>query len=145
MEQQQIPIRSSPPAQERYVGQGIADPSPIRHGGQLHVFATSRGNIVHLTGEPLTPFQSLHGATVPFAVEVEGQLMVLAQRNTGGRRQPVLSRVELQTPNTRPSWRPLLKGLEEVGTCTSPVLGPHPHGGWLMLCVEEREPTGYAP
>ena len=144
VEQQSIPVRSSPPAMERYVGQGVADPAPIRIDGALHVFVTSRGNIAHLTGDPLTEHARLGGATVPFPVLIDEQLHVLAQRTVNGRRQPVLTKVDLKQPGKRPTWRPLVD-LGERQSCTSPVMGPHPDGGWLLLCVEERTPTGYQP
>ena len=145
VEQLSVPIRSSPPPTEHFVGQGVADPAPIRIAGVLHVFATSRGNIVHLTGDPLQVLATLNGATVPFPVMVDGSLLLLAQRSVEGRRQPVTARIDLGNPNKRVSWKPMLP-MEGLRSCTSPVMGPHPtDGGWLLLCVEERTPTGYKP
>jgi hypothetical protein len=140
-----VPIRSSPPPTERFIGKGIADPAPIRIDGQLHVFATSQGGIIHLAGEPLVAQSTFGGATVPFPVLIDGQLHLLAQRAVNGRRQPVLTRLDLTTPDRRPTWRPLLE-LGELASCTSPVMGHHPATSeWLLLCVEERAPTGYQP
>ncbi|MFT5686844.1 MAG: hypothetical protein ACI8RZ_007801, partial [Myxococcota bacterium] len=130
---------------EHFVGHGVADPAPIRIEGTLHVFATSRANILHLTGEPLEARATLSGATVPFPILIDGELHLLAQQAVNGRRQPVLARLNLTTPNRRPTWRPLLP-MGDLAACTSPVMGRHPTTGeWLLLCVEERAPTDYRP
>ncbi|MDG1482907.1 MAG: hypothetical protein P8R54_25170 [Myxococcota bacterium] len=138
---QSIPIRSSDPGVERFSEQGLADPSPIRVNGKLHVFATYRGNIVHLTGEPLQHHVTINGATVPFPVEIDGEVMLLGQKLLSGRRSPVISRdilapLEPGEHSRKPSWKALLP-MDDLRVCASPVLGPDPAGGWILFCVEE--------
>jgi hypothetical protein len=135
-----ISIRSSNPGTERFSEKNLADPSPIRVDGQLHVFATYRGNIAHLTGDPLQHHININGATVPFPVEIDGEVMLLAQKLINGRRQPVISR-DILSPlrpdehSRKPSWRALLP-MDDMKVCASPVLGPDPAGGWILFCVE---------
>ncbi len=129
-----VSIRSADPVTVRFEGAGLADPSPVRHDGQLHVFATSGDDVLHLAGDPLVPVERLSGVTVPFALVFEDRLTLLAQQKRDGRRQPVIS----QHDGTGWSpWRALLD-LHSLHNCTSPVMGPHPAGGWVALCVEER-------
>lgn len=132
-----VSIRSASPVTVRWQGAELADPSPIRHDGELHVFATAGRDVLHLAGEPLAEVERLPDVTVPFALLFRDRLTLLAQRRHSGRRQPMIS----QHDGTGWSdWRPLLD-LHSLHNCTSPVMGPHPSGGWVALCVEERRPA----
>ena len=129
-------IRSSPPAVTRLVAEGLADPSPVRFGGELLLFATQVPDAVVLAaGEPLAIRQRFPGVTVPFALEVDGALWLLAQGVVGGRRQPVVA--TSADGRTWSDWAPMID-MGRLQSCTSPVMGPDPAGaGWLMFGVEE--------
>ncbi len=129
-----VSIRSASPVIVRWQGAELADPSPIRHDGVLHVFATAGRDVLHLAGEPLAEVERLPGVTVPFALRFRDQLTLIAQRRHSGRRQPVISQHDGAGWS---AWRPLVD-LHSLHNCTSPVMGPHPAGGWVLLCVEER-------
>jgi hypothetical protein len=119
------------------------DPSPVRFGGQDMVFLTTSGRqIEQWSMDPPQRLQSWGGVTVPFAAEVQGELWLLAQQDQGGRRQPVVARSS--DGRSFSSFRPVLDR-DSVGSCTSPVLGPHPAGGWVLLCVEEPPPPRQSP
>ena len=138
------PLRSAPPPQTRYAAPAIADPSPVRLDGTLHVFVTHNFNILHLKGEPLRPHGSILGANVPFPVVwPDGSLRLLAQTARSRTREPVLAVYDPHTERslTEPltlDWQPVLgAAMDGLDSCTSPVMGHSPAGGWLLLCVEE--------
>lgn len=134
-------LRSSPPAQERLRGPGLADPSPVRFHGELLLFATAHPEaVVEAAGDPLAQIGRFSGVTVPFAREVpvgEGsELLLLAQAVLDGRRQPVRS-LSADGRNWS-AWSPVLDPAPP-GSCTSPVLGAL-SDGWMLACVEEPGP-----
>ncbi|MEC7986716.1 MAG: hypothetical protein VX278_16230 [Myxococcota bacterium] len=138
-----IPIRSSNPGKDRYLGYGLADPSPVYFNGELHLFATQDMHIVHAKGNPLRGVMTHPGkndifnfASVPFALSVGDELWLTAQANINGRRIPVLSKTKDALHWSR--WKPIGNIPKAIRNCTSPVLGPHPKGGWLLLCIEEK-------
>lgn len=131
-------LRSSPPAQARLLGEGLADPSPARFRGEILLFATAHpDSVVVAAGEPLAEIARFPGVSVPFArvIAREGaeELLLLAQAALDGRRQPVLSR----SADGR-SWSPWQRVIDlgARGSCTSPVLGKLVDG-WMLACVEE--------
>lgn len=134
-----VPVRSAPPARTWLSRDQLADPAPIRIDGVLHLFLTHRGNILHLRGEPLVEVGKIMGANVPFPVWRGDTLQLLAQSMRDGRQQPVIATVDPSGAggNHHPSWQPVVE-LGTLASCTSPVMGPHPDGGWLLACVEER-------
>ncbi|NOY24838.1 MAG: hypothetical protein GXP62_03105, partial [Oligoflexia bacterium] len=143
------PVRSSPPAQTRFSGSFVVDPAPVRVDGALHLFLTQAGSVIHLAGEPLAVRHRLPGVTVPYALQVDGQLLLVAQAVVQGRRQPVIATVSQDALESRPgvlalNWRPVVQ-LGPLSSCTSPVLGPSPAGGWLLLCVEETSDSSARP
>lgn len=143
------PIRSSPPPTTRFVAQHVVDPAPVRIGGELHLFLTQGADLLHLAGEPLTERHRLPGVTVPFALALDGQVLLLAQAPLGGRRQPVMATLDadqLAGPpgDLVPTWQAVVD-LGPLRSCTSPVMGPSPAGGWLLLCVEEPGVDGRQP
>ena len=122
-----MPIRSSNPGVERLTGYGLADPSPVFFQDELQLFATQDMHIIHAKGNPLRTIMTHPGkndifnhASVPYAFTVEEELWLVAQGNINGRRIPVLAKT-----TDALHW-------------TSPVLGPDPKGGWLLLCIEEK-------
>ena len=132
------PIRSSHPGTTQIIGENIADPAPIRFGGQLHLFATSNAHIFHATGEPLqrvAEHNTLNQAAVPHAVIIDDALWLVAQKNMGGKRVPV--RAISQDAQIWSQWKPLVTLPEGQRNCTSPVLGADPAGGWILFCIEE--------
>ena len=138
-----IPIRSSNPGLERYLGYGLADPSPVYFQNELHLFATQDMHIVHAKGHPLRGVMTHPGkndifnhASVPFALTVDDELWLVAQGNIQGRRIPVLAKSSDALHWTR--WIPIGNIPKKMRNCTSPVLGPDPKGGWLLLCIEEK-------
>lgn len=139
LDQRPMRVRSSPPATTRYTAPAIADPSPVEFGGQLWVFLTSGHNaVVQLGGAPLAEVARFPGVTVPFALEADGELWLLAQQLREGRRQPVRAR---SADGRRFSpFEPLLAP-GQVGSCTSPVLG-RSGDEWILLCVDEDAPPG---
>lgn len=134
-----VAVRSAPPGVTRYAAPQIADPSPLWFRGQLLVFLTEgHSAVVQLAGEPLAVVGRFPGVSVPFALEVDGELWLLAQQLRDGRRQPVRAR----SPDGRSfgPFEPLLPP-DAVGDCTSPVLG-RSGGTWHLLCVEEPRAGG---
>ena len=137
------PVRSSNPGTTRYEGPRIADPSPVRFNGELYVFLTQNGAIIQLQGEPLKPVprtrhtnKHFNGVTVPFATIYKEQLMLVVQKNIGGRRVPAYS---LSTDGKNWSnWQPIAEIPKQIQACSSPVVGPNPAGGWVMMCIEEK-------
>ncbi len=128
-------VRSSPPPQDRLALAGATDPSPVRFAGQLHLFLTTGGRRVeHWAGEPLARVATWDEVTVPFATVIADELWLVAQRATPPR-TPVVSR----STDGR-SWSPFVPVVETARACTSPVVGPHPRGGLVLLCVEESAP-----
>ncbi len=134
-----VRIRSAPPGRDWLEGPGITDPSAVVFGGQLHLFVSVLGRgVVHHAGEPLREVQAWGRVQVPQAVVVEDQLWVVAQARIQARRQPVLARS--LDGRTFSAWEPLLPE-GQIEHCTSPVLGPSPSGGFVLLCVAEQPPT----
>jgi hypothetical protein len=148
-----LTLRSAPPATVRFAAAGIADPSPVRVDGALHVFATTRRRgavfeVLHLAGEPLEVMARYPDVAVPFArLDAAGDVVLLVQKQLHSKRQPVrvtLPAAELgqrsQQPRS-PRWEPLLSRaqLDPLQSCTSPVVGPNPAGGLVLLCVEELD------
>jgi len=115
-------------------GMHVADPSPVRFKDQLHVFISGRGRVSHLTGSPLAEVKKFAGVTVPFAFVASESLNLIVQGNINGSRQPMMA-----TSSDGRQWsdfRPLIAELD-VGTCTSPVIGPL-GDQWLLMCAQER-------
>lgn len=140
-------VRAVPPGAVQLSAVGLADPSPVRFGGELLVFATVYPHAVKgYAGEPLAQFTSMAGLTVPFATVVGDELWLLAQRNVSGGRRPVLARSTDGRSFGKAS--PIDLGAAAPRSCTSPVLGPTPDG-FVLLCVEETKastaPAGGAP
>ncbi len=129
-------VRSTPPPTERLALASVTDPSPARFKGELLLFLTAAGQVQLWAGEPLRLRRSWKGVTVPYAVAVGDELWLYAQAAGPRGRRPVVSR-----STDGHAW----SGFDEVlpasteGSCTSPVMGPHPKGGWLLLCVEESQ------
>lgn len=133
-----VQIRSAPPGRTWLEGPGITDPSVVTFGGQQHLFVSVLGRgVVHHTGDPLVEVQAWGQVQVPQAVVVDDELWLVAQARIRARRQPVLARS--QDGQDFSSWQPVLPE-GEIEHCTSPVLGPSPAGGFVLLCVEERPP-----
>ena len=136
------PIRSSNPGMERVSGYGLADPSPVRFKGELHLFATKDLHILHKSGPQLQTVTVHPGmndiffwASVPHASVVEEEIWLVAQTNIGGRRIPVFSKT--QDGYNWSKWDQFVEVPKGMKNCTSPVLGSHPKGGWILLCIEE--------
>ena len=130
-------IRSAPPAQERLALATVTDPSPVEFQGQRSVFLTTRGNQVEQwAGEPLRQIARWPGVTVPFATVVGEELWLLAQQNLRGKRQPVVARS--RDGRTWSRFSPMIPW-DSVESCTSPVMGPNPKGGYVLLCAEEKK------
>ena len=125
---------------------GLADPSPVRFQGKLHLFATLHPRqVIHLTGDPLREVRRFSGMDVPFAFVADGKLYLLTQDMRGAVHEPLIS----SSTNGR-SWTPFTRVLARgavgparpgsatppIRSCTSPVMGPL-HDGWILLCVEE--------
>jgi len=137
------PIRSSNPGITRFSAPRIADPSPVRFQGNLHVFATQNASVVHLIDDPLrvialSPETNKHfnGSTVPYATTYNEQLMLVTQRHINGRRIPTYS-LSADAYNWS-EWKPLADIPPQIHACSSPVVGPNPAGGWVMMCIEEK-------
>lgn len=130
-------VRSSPPPKERIKVATVTDPSPVYFRGALYLFVTTGANRVELWGgAPLARVQEWREVTVPFATVVGDELWLLGQR-LAGPRQPMLARS--RDGRTWSAFVPMLPA-DSVGSCTSPVMGPHPGGGYVLLCVEESGP-----
>ena len=114
---------------------GLADPAPIEFKGQKLLFATqfAAESIVVYRGTPLQQVARFEGVSVPFPMEVNGELWLLATRVINGRPQAVraISRDGIQFSEFT-SFLPL--GSEEV--CASPV-GTVMDGTAVVFCVEE--------
>ena len=136
------PIRSSNPGQVRLEEKNLADPSPVWFNEELHLFASKDLHIYHAKGTPLkmVPVHPkmndiYYKASVPFALNVDDELWLIAQSNVGGKRIPVLSKTKdalFWSP-----WKPIITLPKSMKNCTSPVLGPDPKGGWSLFCIEE--------
>lgn len=131
-------IRSSPPPLARIAAPGLADPMPVRFGGQLHLFATvwlgeGQSAVAHYAGDPLVEIGRASGLSVPFAAVVEDGLWLMSQAVVNGRRQPVWMR----SVDGRIFHDPVPVDIGPLSSCTSPVFG-RLVDGWLLLCVEER-------
>jgi len=114
---------------------GLADPSPIRFRGKEWVFATQYAaeSIVAFSGSPLRLSHRFKGISVPYAMEVNGELWLLATEVNSGRQQPVRAiSKDGETFSEFKSFLPL--GPEQV--CASPV-GAVLNGKLVVLCVEE--------
>lgn len=133
-----VRIRSAPPGLTWLEGPGITDPSPVVFAGETHLFASVLGRgVVQFRGDPLREVQAWGRVQVPQAVVVDDEVWVVAQARIRARRQPVLAR---SSDGRRfSSWEPLLPE-GEIEHCTSPVLGPSPAGGFVLLCVSEQPP-----
>jgi hypothetical protein len=141
-EARQVRIQSAPPDITWLTGDGITDPSPIHFHEELHLFVSERDHgVVHHVGQPLQQVQRWNGVQVPSAVVVGDELWLVAQKRIRARRQPVVARSA--DGRTFSRFEPLLPD-GAVEHCTSPVVGPNPAGGLVLLCVEERPPE-YAP
>ena len=142
-------ICSTPPQRVRATMDGIADPSPVRFGGQLHLFVTQLPQrVIQLSGDPLREVRRFDGVEVPFAYVHAGRLHLLAQRAGGGAREPLLASsadgrswsafaAVLPPGEVGPARPPGQRGPRPLASCTSPVMG-RLNGAWLLLCVEER-------
>lgn len=142
-------IFSTPPERQRAAMPGLADPSPVRFLGRLYLFATLFPNqVIVMAGEPLKELRRFSGVEVPFAFVDRGTLYLLAQRSSGGDREPLLT----SSPDGT-TWSPFLQVLPEgevgptpgtqargrpaLASCTSPVMGKQ-NERWFLLCVEEK-------
>jgi hypothetical protein len=87
---------------------------------------------------PLSPETNSHfnGTTVPFATIYNDQLMLVAQKHINGRRVPTYS-LSKDARNWS-KWKVLADIPMHIQACSSPVVGPNPKGGWIMMCIEER-------
>lgn len=138
MDGAQNTVRSAPPAVERLALPRVTDPSPVTFRGALHLFVTVEGRrIEQWTGDPLRSVQSWTNATVPFATVVGDELWLIAQQGLRQKRQPVVAR-----SGDGVSWSDFTPMIpwDSAESCTSPVMGAHPGGGLLLLCVEEAGP-----
>ena len=131
-------LRASPPAQARWTGEGLADPSPVRFHGERLVFATAWPEAVVLgVGEPPVEAARWSGVTVPYAAVVPGAggevLWLLAQAVVAGKRQPV--RAISLDGRTFSGFSPFLD-LGPLPSCTSPVLA-RLADGYALYCVVE--------
>ena len=112
-EQQALtPIRSSHPGTERFVGYQLADPSPVRFKGELHLFATQGMHILHAKGDPMTKVMVhprkndlFYKANVPFATVMGEEIWLIAQTMVNGRRLPVISKST--DAETWTNWQPI--------------------------------------
>lgn len=114
---------------------GLADPSPIRFRGKDWIFATQYAaeSIVAYTGTPLQLSHRFKGISVPHALEVNGELWLLATEVNDGRQQPV--RAISKDGKSFSDFEPFLPlGPEQI--CASPV-GAVLNGKLVVLCVEE--------
>ncbi len=138
---------STPPPKNRVSGPGLADPSPVRFKGALHLFATFHPRqVVHYAGQPLAEVRRFPGMDVPYAFVADGRLWLLTQDMRGGPPRPLLASsadgkawtpfVEVLSPG---EFGPATPGhaARPIKSCTSPVMGPLKAGGWILLCVEE--------
>ena len=131
-------IRSAPPVRTWLEGPGITDPSAATFGDAQHLFVSEMGQgVVHYQGDPPQRVQAWGQLQVPHARVHEGQLWLVAQARLQALRQPVLLTSSDGLRFSAP--RPLLPP-GAIEHCTSPVVGPHPGGGLVLLCVEEQPP-----
>ena len=70
---------------------GLADPSPVQFAGEDWLFATqfAAERVLGFRGKPPQEELRFNGPSVPFAVEVRGELWLLATRMVNGMQQPV--------------------------------------------------------
>lgn len=138
-----VRIESAPPQRTWLTAAGTTDPSAARFGDTLHLFVSQMGRgVVHFIAGPdgaLAEVQAWGRLQVPSAVVVDGELWLVAQQNIQAQRQPVAAR---SRDGQRFSSFERLLPPGEIAHCTSPVMGPHPRGGWVLLCVSERPPEG---
>lgn len=146
-------LRVTPPGATVLSATGLADPSPVRFGGELLVFVTAHPHAVQgwrlpEPGEAQPEAERIFnagGVTVPYARVVDGELWLLAQQGRGGQRRPVLARSS--DGRTFGEFETVDLGADAPRHCTSPVFGPLPEaagGGFVLLCVEETRPPGAA-
>ena len=139
-------ICSTPPPRTRVSMPGLADPSPVRFQGKLHLFATLvPRQVIQLTGDPLREVRRFAGMDVPFAFVADHKLYLLTQDMRGATPEPLIS-----SSTDGRSWTPFTRVLARgavgsarpnsatppIRSCTSPVMGPIKNG-WILLCVEE--------
>lgn len=140
-----VRIQSAPPVTTWLTAPGVTDPSPARFQGDLHLFVSVMGRgVVHYrqgADGALAEVQAWRQLQVPHAVVRGDQLWLVAQQRIQAQRQPVLLRSVDGRTFSPP--QPLLPP-GEINHCTSPVLGPDPSGGLVLLCVAETLP-GAAP
>jgi hypothetical protein len=146
-----IALRNTGKATVQYSAPRLADPSPVRFNSELYVFATQNGSIVQLTGSPLKAVEKnpidnglFNGTNVPFATVFDNNLYLFAQRNVNGRHLPVYS-VSTDAKSWT-DWTYITPIPPELKSCTSPVVGPNPSGGYVLFCIDERPPPmGFKP
>ncbi len=116
-------------------GPQLADPAPIRLGGETLLWLTTRpGQAVGLArGEPLAIVREWPGISVPHASRVGEEIWVWAHRIDRGRHVPVLSR-----STDGETWSPFTAVLDMNGLdgCANPV-GAQFLGTPLVFCVQE--------
>ncbi len=135
-------LRSSPPPTSWVEGVGLADPSPLRFRDRFLLFATAWGQgVLVFEGQPMAEVQRFGGVTVPYPLEVDGELWLLAQQAIRGVRQPV--RATSRDGRTWSSFQPVLPQDHGLRSCTSPVMAVRGEGG-VLLCVEEAA-GGHVP
>ena len=125
-------------------GVGLADPAPLRFKGDLHLFVTRaeihnqelRLSVEHYVEQDgqLEKKSVFSGRSVPFALEVNGEMWLLAQQRTRSGAQLVSSRTADGVSWS--SWAPLLSS-ELERSCSSPVMG-RVGEKWWIFCVEQR-------
>lgn len=117
-------------------GRGLVDPSPVWWGGAWRVFATrDHQDVVEVTGDGVRTV--LAGATVPFARDIGGRLVITAQAVVDGAMRPV----EIESADGA-GWsarRPVALPANPMRTCASPVRATVAGQG-VLLCVDERRP-----
>ena len=115
---------------------GLVDPAPVWFGGGWHVFATrDHAAVVVLDAKGGSAREVLGGASVPFARTEGDEVVLLAQRPTGGGR---MVPIELRSRDMR-QWSAPRTVVDDpsLQTCASPVTG-RLAGAELLFCVDER-------
>jgi hypothetical protein len=99
---------------------GLGDPAPISYRGRDLLFATTEAaqTSAVFAGEPLRQVSRLHGVSVPFAFEVNGQLWLLASKIING--HPIPVRATSNDGVTFSQWEQFLPTGDMEG-CSSPV------------------------
>ena len=143
------PVRRSPEQITELAYPGITDPSPVRYKGRRLLFATHQMHIVQFEGDR-APMKEAHlttettqhfaQATVAYATVIDKYLVLVAQVIDNGRKIPALS---YSTDALSWSRWERIDMPRTLNSCTSPVLGPHPNGGWILFCIEERFRTEF--